>query len=675
MKQISSCVNKAQAKHFMLTLCMVMICLNGCSQNDLHNFHAPGKIPIDAGRWYVLNSPSSGVKQLFDNNQYQRPTAGDGMALQNFDAYYTLLPGEDMTIDSIEMFDWEGTNEEHPMTIYAIRDNGPRLLIAKFTGARYNAWNGPDPKTPDVFAVKIPIGHIRSLVINSWGDFPGEIEFYGKYTPPQKLPQVTDNDCPLKNFFGINAFEWDFLNEANHNELDPVKIAAIGNFTAVRHYMDWEKLEEKEGVYSFAPTTSGGWNYDTVYKWCWDHNITVLACLKTLPTWIVATYPKDEQDNENIPMRAGKDPADPQSYIEQARAGFQYAARYGNNKNIDPKLIKLDPSNQFRLGLGTVGYIECDNERDKWWKGRKAYQTGREYAANLSAFYDGNHNTMGPGVGVKNADPTMKVVMAGTAGITTDFVRGMIDWSREFRGYRDGGVDIPWDITNYHFYSNDADYTPNKKQTTGIAPELSKAAAVAHNFVQMAHTYGIGPVWVTEAGYDVNQQSPQRAIPIKGKTALQTQADWTLRTSLLYARAGLQKVFYYELMDDNPKLGSMFSTAGLVNADRSPRPVADYMRQVNKHFGQYAYKATISNDPIVDKYSRGDTIMYMLVVPDQKGRTATYTLDLGNATTAYIYSPKAGSIDMELTQRNTSNGKVEIMATETPVFVTSSLLK
>ena len=99
------------------------------------------------------------------------------------------------------------------------------------------------------------------------------------------------------------------------------------------------------------------------------------------------------------------------------------------------------------------------------------------------------------------------------------------------------------------------------------------------------------------------------------------------------------------------------------------------MRQVNKHFGQYAYKATISNDPIVDKYSRGDTIMYMLVVPDQKGRTATYTLDLGNATTAYIYSPKAGSIDMELTQRNTSNGKVEIMATETPVFVTSSLLK
>ena len=659
----------------ILTLCMVMICLNGCSQSDVHNFHAPGKIPIDASRWYVLNNPSYGIMELFDNNQYQRPNAGDGMVLQNFDAYYTLLPGEEMTIDSIKMFDWEGTNEERPMTIYAVRDNGTRILIATFTGARYNVWNGPDPKNPDVFALKNPvIGHIRSLVINSWGDFPGEVEFYGRYTPPQPLTQVTDNDCPLRNFFGVNAFEWDFLNEADHAQLDPVKIAAISNFTAVRHYMDWEKLEEKEGVYSFAPTNSGGWNYDTVYKWCWDHNITVLACLKTLPPWMVATYPKGEQDNENIPMRAGKNPADPQAYIEQARAGFQYATRYGNNKRIDPKLIKLDPSNQVRIGLSTVGYIECDNERDKWWKGRKAYQTGREYAANLSAFYDGNHNTMGPGVGVKNADPTMMVVMAGTAGITTDFVRGMIDWSREFRGYRGGGVDIPWDVTNYHFYSNDADYTPYKKQTTGVAPELSKAAAVARNFVQMAHTYAIGPVWVTEAGYDINQQSPQKAVPIKDKTALQTQADWTLRTSLLYARAGIQKVFYYELMDDNPKLGTMFSTAGLVNIDRSPRPVADYMRQVNKYFGQYAYTATINNDPIVDKYTHGDTTMYMLVVPDQKGRTATYTLDLGSTNTAYIYKPKAGS-EMELTQQTTNNGKVAIRATETPVFVTSSLLK
>ena len=42
------------------------------------------------------------------------------------------------------------------------------------------------------------------------------------------------------------------------------------------------------------------------------------------------------------------------------------------------------------IGLNLIKYVECENERDKWWKGRRAYQTLAEYAANLSAFYDGH---------------------------------------------------------------------------------------------------------------------------------------------------------------------------------------------------------------------------------------------------------------------------------------------
>ena len=74
--------------------------------------------------------------------------------------------------------------------------------------------------------------------------------------------------------------------------------------------------------------------------------------------------------------------------------------------------------------------------------------------------------------------------------------------------------------------------------------------------------------------------------------------------------------------------------------------------------------------PIVDRYTHNGLPMYMLVVPDEKGRTATYTLDLGNAATAYIYTPTPGSDNMSLVQKKTTNGKVEILATETPVFVT-----
>jgi len=110
----------------------------------------------------------------------------------------------------------------------------------------------------------------------------------------------------------------------------------------------------------------------------------------------------------------GADKTKPASYIDQAKLAFQFAARYGSNKTVNPALLSVnsktrwtgDPANTIRIGLDLVKYMECNNEPDRWWKGREAYQTGREYAANLSAFYDGHLNTMGLGVGVKMLTPT-----------------------------------------------------------------------------------------------------------------------------------------------------------------------------------------------------------------------------------------------------------------------------
>ena len=655
-----------------LTFIFILYCLTGCSQNDIHNFHKPGKIPIDSKRWYQLNNTSRNLDKLFNNYQYDKLNNGEGTLLRNYDAYYPVLPGEKISIDSICMFDWEGSNEKTPMTIYAILENREKIPIAVFTGLRYNEWDGPDPKKPTVFALDKPVSHIRYLVINTWGDFPGEIEFYGSYTPPSPVSKAKIKPAPLGNFFGVNAYEWDFESPDNPFKLDPSKLTAIKNFTGIRHYMDWDKLEATKGLYAFNPTYDGNWNYDTIYQWCKAQNITMLACLKTIPQWMQATYPKDQQNNENTPLPYGKDPSDPNSYIEQAKVAFQYAARYGNNKNIDKALLTLATGNNLRTGLGYITYIECDNERDKWWKGRKAYQTGREYAANLSAFYDGNKNKMGPGVGVKNADPSMKVVMGGIARPTTDYVRGMIDWSIEFRGYRpDGSIDLPWDIINYHFYANDASVDPYKKQITGVSPEIAKTDSFADVFIQMAHQYANDmPVWVTEAGYDINAGSPQKAPALNNKTAQETQADWILRTSLLYAQTGIQKVFYYQLNDDNPDNDTRYATSGLMS-DGKRRPAADFLYQTNKLFGEYTYKETVNKSPIVDEYTYKNENMYMLVIPDDENRTETYTLDLGKSTYAYIYKPKAGSGNMELVKKKTSNGKIDIEVTETPVFVTS----
>lgn len=635
------------------------------------------KIPIDPKRWYQLTNASSGLAPLFDGDLYTNVHTGYGKILSSYQAFYPVLAGESIEIDSIRLFDWEGV-PDIPMQLFAIDNQWNKIPIASFVGNQYSTWVGPYPERQAVFALDSAVTNIKYLLIETDGSFPSEIELYGQYQQPNPLAPAVKKSIPLSNYFGINAYEWDFLNPyTNSFVIDENRFAAVKNFTGVRHYMDWQKLEQSEGNYTFSPTHSGGWNYDTIYARCKESGIQVLACLKTVPDWILNTYPESERDNENIPLRYGKNYNDPLSYIEQAKVGFQYIARYGYNKNIDSSLVKVnstprwtnDDINTKKIGLGLIRYIECDNERDKWWKGRKAYQTGREYAANLSAFYDGHKNTMGAGVGVKNADSTIKVVMAGVALTNTDYLRAMIDWCKEFRGFKpDGSINLCWDIANYHLYSTDP------ALNRGVAPEKVIAGigadSTAKAFISAAHQYlNEMPVWVTESGYDINEGSHNKVIGVGTKTVLQTQADWILRTSLLYARNGIDYLFFYQLQDDNPLSNALYGTSGLINQNLSPRPATDFIRQTNKLFGQYSYVKTLNTDPLVDMYRFGDADMYAIYVPDEIGRTEMYTLNLNNADSATIYTPTEGVQDMNASTVKTTNGMLTLTATETPVFV------
>jgi hypothetical protein len=643
------------------------------------DFLKHGKIPIDGSRWYQLNNVSGGMGQLYDGILNVTPNMGYGLILSNWDAWYPVLAGEQINIDSLRFYDGQGTNATTPLTVYVVDSNWVRTPIGVFTGTQYNVWVGPDANNPNVFNLKNPFKNVKYIVINSYGNYPTEIEFYGGYKSPAASSPLIRPAIPLKNYFGANGYEWNFNNANSPNNIDEQLMKAAQSFTGFRHYLDWSKLEPSKGNYCFNPELNGGWNDDTIYQRCKAAGIEVLADIKTIPDWLDSTYPAPLQYGDNVPLVYGTSLTDPNSYILQAKVAFQFAARYGNNKNVNRSLLSVytvprwngDVVNVIKTGMGLVKYIECNNERDKWWKGRQAYQTGREYAANLSAFYDGNKNTMGSGVGVKNADTSIKVVMAGLALPATDYVRGMIDWCKEFRGYKaDGTVNLCWDVINYHFYSDNSNSARNIPATRGTAPELSIADSLARGFVNMAHQYAYDmPVWVTEAGYDTKNAggSTQYAIAIGNKSVLATQADWILRSSLLYARSGVSKLFFYQMYDDNPN-GGQYGTSGLLNSDASRRPSADFLLQVNKTFGSFSYKETLSNDPAVDHYDNNGNAMYAIWVPDEKGRTANYPLSLANADSVYIYTPIAGSDTMQLSKQAVVNGSVTIAASETPVF-------
>jgi hypothetical protein len=488
-------------------------------------------------------------------------------------------------------------------------------------------------------------------------------------------PLFKPNASSFKNFLGVNAFEWDFSDQ-DASVISKSKMEVMHSFAQFRHYIDWEKIESKQGQYTFSPTHSGGWDYDMIYKRCLADGIEVLACLKNGPPWLIDTYPPDKRNGDNVPAPYGLNRSRPSTYTLQAKAGFQYAARYGHNKTIPSQLVTVnnnprwtnDPINVKKIGLGLINYIECDNERDKDWRGPLAHQNAEEYAANMSAFYDGHKGTLGKNVGVKTADPNMKVVMGGLSVSGPEYVIKMIAWCKKYRGYKpDGSINLCFDVINYHLYNND--WVEGKGSTRGKAPELSAAAAVADKFVAMARRYANNtPVWITEAGYDINPKSPQRAIAIGKKSALITQADWNLRSAFLYVRHGLQRSFFYMLDDVDPKSTIQYSSSGFAE-DNKRRPVADYFYQTKHLLSDFTFQRCLKSDPIIDVYGSGKRKIYVLYIPDEKGRTKAIKLDLGTATSAKLYTLKPGATEMTVKTVATINGKLPITVTETPVFV------
>ncbi|MEP6611893.1 MAG: hypothetical protein ABJA76_08415, partial [Mucilaginibacter sp.] len=135
-----------------------------------------------------------------------------------------------------------------------------------------------------------------------------------------------------------------------------------------------------------------------------------------------------------------------------------------------------------------------------------------------------------------------------------------------------------------------------------------------------------------------------------------------------YIRHGVKRVFFYQLFDDHTGGTSQYATSGLAEGIKR-RPAADYILQTNRLMGDYNYIKTINNDPLVDQYKLGNKTMYILTIPDETNRKASYTLDLGTAKKVAIHSLKIGADVMDSKQVNTTNGKVTLEVSETPVFV------
>lgn len=620
-----------------------------------------GEIPLEASRFYQVSSTTPSLREMTDNDINTYPPPRYGWIVYPSEIWYEFPDELQPVINEVRFYDGMGTAEGRPFKVFFIAPGSwQRIPAAVFDGEGYNEWTAVRLDTP----VKA-----KYMVIEKGELFPNELKLFGSYNTYTEKPLPPKKYYPFSYYLGVNGFEWNILTDPssreNFGKVDTSKLRLAKALTAYRHYMDWDKVEHTPGNYTFSPTRSGAWDYDTLYQTLKQQNIEVLVCFKTIPDFIGNTYPEKDRDYGNPPIRYGDDLTKPASYIEQGRAAYQFMARYGYNKNATAKVDTIpqwgpgSAANSVKTGMGLIRYIECDNERDKWWRGRIAYQTGREYAANLSAFYDGDQGRLGPGVGVKAADPGCKVVIGGIAAAEPDYVRAIIDWCKEFRG-----GDLCFDVINYHHYANNGGSIQYGDATSGVAPEAGGLEAIADTFLHMSERYAAGrEVWMTESGYDIHQSSPQKVPPADGKSILETQADWILRTSLLYARTGIARLFFYQLFDDDAGKPCRFCTTGLADEQaRKRRPALDYLVQANSLISDFRYKRSLSKAPFVDEYVLNNRIIYVLYV--SKGRMR-YTLPV-KTQQSIVYYPTPGADQLRQEQQN---GTLTLELTETPLFV------
>jgi len=673
--------------------------------------------------WMYLAAPkpeSQNFVKLMDGVLNEKITITWDWTLSTREFWMTFPLGMEMTLEKLRMYDYYGTMPEIKVW-FVKRDatkeggiNWTRIPGPIYKDARSMVWDEYTPAQPlDIYA----------MIFEFTGSgLPPEIEITGSWKPYTPTA-YKHKDISINGALKTNGYIWN-IQQVSGRPVDEEKMELFKAFKGVRDYVDWVKLEKNKGQYTFDQAAEGGWRYDMVYERLNREGIDVHACLKTQPTWALEEFGYGASSNNEycvapwtklpVPVKPSNATAEQtalynaqvaeydsdiirlrenaSSYTLFCQLAFQYVARYGANTALNPDLVKVHTNQTKKIGLGYVKSIECNNEVDASWHGRKRYMTPREYAYYLSAFYDGHMNTMGPGVGVKNADPNMIVVAGGLANNRPDYFQAVIETWKQIRGYKVNAkgqlvVNMACDVWNYHAYSNNGG-GQYSNSSWGLPPELSNMPERVKEFLQVISDEGNDlPVWITETGYGVNGGS-QQALATPTRTKLQSQGDWTIRTILFNIRHGIAETYFYQAYDESSYVydvangvtnNGTYSAMGLIDRAIQPdgstvlkrRPAADYMRQMQL-FKDFVYQQTISNDPTVDVYEYDSKKMYALAVPDMVGRTKVYTLDLGSATQAYIYRFADGAEEFVRQTVPVVGGKLTLTVSETPMFVTVS---
>lgn len=632
------------------------------------------RIPLDPDTLINLSGQRPAVELVDEQDLAGDPRTGDASPAKtsysngwiNARLHYPLSIVIDLgsihDLTDVCFFDMEGNGR---LTVDARQDDAWNPLFVDEL-KEYRRWSS--------HKAVVSTRHLR-LTLESPSALIGEVLLYGTAREPRPpLPQARPHTQALmESFIGINGFVDDPIE----------RIAACGH---LREYHSWQWDEgNQDSAYPGYPNhqlawspswVSGpgwGWDFDAFYRQLKDAGVEVAPCLQGCAPYLVG-FDKERRDEKPV---AGQDPTEPGSYIAHASYLFQFAARYGNTR-CDETLLKLKPGQPVRSGLNLVRYIENWNEPDKWWKDRASHFQPFELAAMCSADYDGHKGNLGPGVGVKNADPNMKLVLGGLARPEIEYLKAMKLWAQF---HREG--DFPADVINLHHYSNDAG-GQGGNPAAGISPEADGLRERFERVVRWRDRFLPGKeIWVSEFGYDTNPKSNQRAPAIGQASAEEVQGQWIVRSYLALAAAGVDRAQLYMLRDVDAASTTQYDSSGLTASKgnrHQPKRSWFYVATLRHVLRGTRFESEISSgDANVRIYrfrseDHPSREVYAVWCPTSNAtEVRDFSLELANAATAVLTTLDPQNPTGKSTPLTIAAGKVTLAVSESPAFVVTSV--
>lgn len=521
------------------------------------------------------------------------------------------------------------------------------------------------------------------LQVNSVGISIRELMFYGSTIQPivaDPIPTGVQPERPnMWNFAGTNII-------GNEFATDIYSVSGTHRAYSDLKYFDTDITNAyPNNTFSF-----GGGGYDLFMKYWKDNGYHQFWAVQgNSQRFINANSSVANADNIK-PIATGADPENPASYIEHGDALFQLAARYGNVAVAQSRL-RVNTSTTAASGLGYLNSVENGNENNKFWKGRAGYFSPYEYAAMSSADYDGHENTLGPNIGIKNADPNFKLINAAIIGIDTSYIKAMAHWCY----YKRADKKFIWDVINIHHYCNDAGGQTAIPATTGISPEADQLYEKLKSFIDFKNRYWPEKeVWLSEFGYDIclvsdgtSPVSNQIVPTIAGQTKYETQSNLTIRSFLIGNAAGLNKMQQYMLRHSNfsETEAGLYNSSGMVNKGGydalnkvtiapEPYPVWYALYTMRNTLKDYSFTEIVNsgnaNVWIYKFTNRNNQIAYAVWCPTSNNTVVSnYSFPVGAATTATYVTFQNNSRTGAAANLTASNGSVSIRVSESPSYL------